>query len=178
MNNIRRKQKEYTNFIESSQNNISKYFDLNENIKCTLKEKINIQVTIFSVEYGDVFKLTCSINYPHSYPFVSPYWCIKECIIKEDFQSIYLKDYYYKIVNNHNNLYKKEWSVFITLEKDILIFLTRINHFEYIFYNSYIKFNNIRNHFINIVTEELMMIIWHPSRYEFWKNYDSDIISF
>ena len=120
--------------------------------------------------------MVCSIYYPHSYPFTRPIWTIEECIVKENFQSIYLEDYYTSLVKIHNEMYEKNWNMCTMLEKDILVFLTRINHFEYIFYNTHMSCNSTRNHFKEHITEELMIHVWKPSRYELWKNYDSEII--
>ena len=173
MNN-KRLTKEYEIFDRSS---INKLYYLDDCIKCNL-ESTGIYTRMFSLSYGDVLKLDCTITYPETYPFCPPVWTLLKIIIKEDIQSIDLKEYYENIVSNHNIQYAFNWSPLIRLEKDILDFIQKINHFEYIFDTVYIADNKIRNIFRNLITEELMMYVWHPSRFDTWKYLDTDLDMF
>jgi hypothetical protein len=89
-------------------------------------------------EYGKHFiDMEIDIYFPNKYPFIRPLWCLKNIIhnIKLE-QPINIKNYYYNIINNHNNQNKKYWSPANEIEKDILGFIIKINHFEYLFYDS------------------------------------------
>jgi len=175
--NVRRITKEYEKFKENTNKSISTYFSMNENITCSLTKDIeNININRFSISYGDVFILKCSIHYPQSYPLAPPLWVLDECIIKDDVSSIDLKEYYNYIVSKHNLQYSRLWSPVIYLEIDILEFIQKINHFEYIFDNVFVSDNKIKNIFKNYITEEIMMVVWHPFRFDIWKHYDSEII--
>lgn len=176
--NARRIIKEYEKFTENIDNkSISSYFSMNEHITCSLTKDINnININKFSISYGDVFILKCSIHYTRYYPLEPPIWVLDECIIKEDILSIDLKEYYNYIVLKHNLQYSTCWSPIIYLEIDILEFIQKINHFEYIFDNVFVANNKIKNIFKNYITEEMMMVVWHPCRFKLWKNYDFEII--
>lgn len=175
--NVRRITKEYEKFKENTIISITTYFNMNGHITCSLNKDIeNININRFSISYGDVFILKCSIHYPPSYPLESPLWILDECIIKDDVSSIDLKEYYNYIVLKHNLQYSRIWSPIIYLEIDILEFIQKINHFEYIFENVFVADNKIKKIFKNNIIEEIMIVVWHPDRFDIWKNYDSEII--
>ena len=154
---------------------LSEYFNISPLITIKIKEP-SIHKHNIIIQYGDILKIKIDIDYPNDYPFTPPKWVLKYSIFKEEFHSFYLSDYYQYIINTHNNQYDLYWSPVIMLEKDILIFVTRINHFEYILENAFLKDNKIRKHFKYNVTEELMSYVWNPKRFNLWKNYDTDII--
>ena len=166
--------KEYEIFNRSS---ISKLYYLEDCITCHL-ESTSINTRLFSLSYGDVLKLDCTITYQETYPFSPPVWTLVNIVIKEDIQSIDLKEYYENIVSNHNLQYTVNWTPSIRLEKDVLDFIQKINHFEYIFDTVYMADNKIRNIFKNLITEELMMYVWHPNRFDTWKYLDENVEMF
>jgi hypothetical protein len=89
-------------------------------------------------EYGNHFiDMEIDIYFPNRYPFIQPLWCLKN--IKHNIkleQPINIENYYYNIINNHNNQNKKCWSAATKIETDIVEFIRKINHFEYLFYDS------------------------------------------
>jgi hypothetical protein len=46
---------------------------------------------------------------------------------------INLYEYYKYIVDSHNEIMKHSWSPAIKIDVDILYFILKINHFEYLF---------------------------------------------
>lgn len=160
--------KEYEQFVEHCGTlPIEQYFNL-ELITCSL---LKSDFLIFTIAYGDVFKLELSITYNDDYPFSHPIWTILTINVEDPA----IIDHYQQVISSHTNYYKTCWSPSILLEKDILYFIMHINHFDKVFkypYQSTYKYAEI---FKNDVTEELMMYVWHPSRESMWRHYDSDI---
>jgi hypothetical protein len=87
-------------------------------------------------------EIKTKIVYSSNYPFVPPIWFIQS--VKHTFQ-IDLLDYYIDKVHQHNTTYLTymmnpfdvnslsllgDWSPAISVEKDILYFLQKINHFD------------------------------------------------
>ena len=87
-------------------------------------------------EYGDYYiDMEIDVYFPNEYPFVQPLWCLKN--IKHNIkveQLVNIKEYYSNIISNHNKQNETNWSPATELEKDILEFILKINHFEYLFY--------------------------------------------
>ena len=77
-------------------------------------------------------ELIFEIKYPTRHPYISPKW--KLCnIIHNNFPTLVnLDDYYNYIVSEHNKYNKLGWSITISIEKDVLRFISRINYFEYL----------------------------------------------
>jgi len=88
-------------------------------------------------EYGNHYiDMKIDICFPRNYPFVEPLWCLKS--IKHNIkleQPLNIKDYYNYIIDNHNKINKKNWSAATKIESDILEFLRKINHFDYLVYD-------------------------------------------
>lgn len=81
--------------------------------------------------YDDHYiQLKIKIKYPNMYPFEPPVWSLLDVKSKIN-THIGLKEYYEYIIDNHNNQNSGWWSSAINIEKDLLLFLTRINHFEW-----------------------------------------------
>jgi len=86
----------------------------------------------------DYIRLKFKITYPYNYPFEPPLWSMVSIdnTIKHDalaYGGLTLTDYYSYLVEVHNRRYRDEnrqWYPNITVEKDVLMFLTRINHFD------------------------------------------------
>lgn len=79
----------------------------------------------------DIINIKIKINHYDDYPFKFPTWNLTKilCNIK---CPLNLTDYYNYIIDNHNNKYKIYWSPAINVEKDILEFISKINHFDYL----------------------------------------------
>ncbi len=84
-------------------------------------------------EYLPQFIYICvEITFPHDYPFNPPNY--KLLYTKHNLNlPINVENYYKGIVINHNLQYKRDWSPAIEIVKDILDFISKINHFEYLF---------------------------------------------
>lgn len=89
-------------------------------------------------EYGDHFiDLEIDIYFPNQYPYKRPVWRLSN--IKHNIkleQPLSLKEYYNYIINNHNKKNKIYWSPATKIETDIVEFIQKVNHFEYLFYDS------------------------------------------
>ena len=111
-------------------------FSKNENIYNF--NNLPIEIIRQIQEYGNHFiDMKIDIYFSNQYPFVQPLWCLKK--IKHNIkleQPLSIKEYYSNIINNHNNQNKKCWSAATKIETDIVEFIRKINHFEYLFYNS------------------------------------------
>ncbi len=77
------------------------------------------------------------IEYSTHYPFAPPIWYmegVKHNLYRSGYGPLYLLDYYIRQINGHNHLYNlyllNGWNPAITVEKDILIFVQRIFHFN------------------------------------------------
>lgn len=70
------------------------------------------------------------IKSPGTYPFNPPIW--KFIGVKHSLK-MNLYEYYKYIVDSHNKIMKHSWSPCITIDRDILYFISKINNFEYIF---------------------------------------------
>ena len=79
-------------------------------------------------EFNDVnIHLTIEIRDTDNYPFKPPIWSIFNII-----SNIYNIDIYYQfIINEFNKTLNRSWSPYSWCEKEILLFITIINNFEY-----------------------------------------------
>jgi hypothetical protein len=91
-----------------------------------LPKEINDIISSYASEF---ININLKILHYNNYPFHPPEWCLSKilCNIKLPFD---IKDYYNYIIKNHNDKYKNDWSPAIDIEKDILEFIQKINHFE------------------------------------------------
>lgn len=88
-----------------------------------------IELSNIIAEYNTYFvNLEIKITFPDSYPFCPPIWSLQEAKYNVSIPD----DYYANIIENHNHHYEYDWSPAISIEKDILYFIQKINHFEYI----------------------------------------------
>lgn len=74
--------------------------------------------------------LKIKIKFPDGYPFIAPVWNLLEIRNKLN-THVNVKEYYEYIIENHNRQNSNNWTPITYIEKDILMFLLRINHFEY-----------------------------------------------
>jgi hypothetical protein len=72
------------------------------------------------------------VDVRHNYPFSKPIWNLIK--VKDSYSSrlpIKLLEYYTYITKKHNHMYKnKNWSPVTDFKSDILVFISRIHHFE------------------------------------------------
>jgi len=90
-----------------------------------LPQEINNIIHSYLVSYVEINTI---ILYGDGYPFLPPQWNLSSVINKSS-ATINLNEYYEYIVNCHNNQYTINWSPAIIIEKDILLFITRVNFF-------------------------------------------------
>jgi ubiquitin-protein ligase len=77
-------------------------------------------------------KIQLEIIFPENYPLCVPLLSFINIEHNISNSVINLELYYKYIIDNHNELYKKEWSPAIDISKMILDFIQKINHFEYL----------------------------------------------
>jgi len=77
-----------------------------------------------------IIKIHIKIIFGYEYPFMKPVWVLDK--VEDNINSIInLNEYYAYIVNNHNT-HNEKWSPVISIDKDILEFIQKIYHFEYL----------------------------------------------
>ena len=86
----------------------------------------------------------------------------------------YNRFYYYNILSDE----KKKMLKILKNDKNIMFFCYNLISFNKTHIEDIKKISEHILYFKTNVIEELMIFVWKPSRYDFWKNYDSDIISF
>jgi len=150
--------KRFDRFIKALENSsIEKYFGIttkpNTSLKFTIEKKEDDQVTLeikFKKKYvfefqqlpkeiNDIIRsyaietivIHTNIFYGIGYPFSRPVWSLIN-VLENINISIDVKEYYKYIVEKHNNQYKHYWSPAMDIEKDILEFIQKINHFDYL----------------------------------------------
>ena len=82
----------------------------------------------------DKIVIDIKISFPSKYPFEPPRWMLQNIKTNIKPKQIKLDKYYEYIIDKHNLSYSERdnWSPLYTIEKDIIIFIERINHFEFI----------------------------------------------
>jgi ubiquitin-protein ligase len=107
--------------------NINKIYNIGE-----LPDVINKE--IFNYYNKSYINLVIHIFFGSNYPFSPPYWLLYD--IKNNINiSIDLNNYYCDILLYHNCLNYKQWSPAIDIHTDILDFIQKINHFDYMLDN-------------------------------------------
>ena len=129
----------------------------NDNGKLTINpvivketKKIELNISFDKFHYYDIIDLPEEISrviseylrrninirleilFPNDYPFKKPIYSFINVEHNIPNPPINLEEYYKYIINNHNEQYSREWSPAINITKDILEFIQKINHFEYI----------------------------------------------
>ena len=102
-----------------------------------LPESILSHIMDYTDNYNHL-RLNFKITFPESYPFEPPMWSLVSTdeTIRHDslaYGGLTLVDYYTHLVQMHNDQYRNErhqWFPNISIEKDVLLFLGRINHFD------------------------------------------------
>jgi len=78
----------------------------------------------------DLLEMKLEIDYTNDYPFRAPIWSL--IYVNGNLATpVNLLDYYSFLVSNHNNQNDREWTAILDIDKDILNFVEKINHFEY-----------------------------------------------
>lgn len=154
-----------TRFQEKFQNkSIEDYFDIvgensNETINFTcnvMNEIINLEIKfvkrntliydihelpldisrkIFEYYNTDFIFININIIYHNrNTPFIAPIWYLNN--VKHNLTiPIDLTEYYNDIIAYHNSLNRIQWSPAIDVDKDMLDFIQKINHFDYMLNN-------------------------------------------
>ena len=91
---------------------------------------LDINSLIASYYTPNYIHLKIQITSPEDYPFNPPIWKIMS--VKHSLK-INLYEYYKYIVDSHNKIMNHSWSPAIKIDVDILYFIAKINHFEYLF---------------------------------------------
>ena len=73
------------------------------------------------------------ISIPNKFPFKPPRWMLQNIKTNIKPKQIKLDKYYEYIINKHNNQNDYSWHPIFTIEKEIFVFIVRINHFEFIY---------------------------------------------
>lgn len=90
---------------------------------------IDVSRYIYQFYNSDFITIKIKIHFPDDYPFKAPIWYLLN--VEHNLElPICLSRYYTNIIDNHNNLYKRDWSPAIDIDKDLLDFLQKINHFN------------------------------------------------
>ena len=84
---------------------------------------------IISTYASDSINIKLKILHYDDYPFKHPVWSLLDVFYNINLP-INLIEYYNYIVKNHNDRYNMDWSPAICIEKDILEFIQKINHFD------------------------------------------------
>ncbi len=94
-----------------------------------LPSDINNLISEYLPEY---IYICVEITFPPDYPFKPPIYTLLSTKYNIVNYIISIDSYYASIVDNHNLQYKREWTPAMDIEKDVLSFICRINHFEYL----------------------------------------------
>lgn len=101
--------------------------------KCYDILELPIEISRLIASYNNYFiNIKIKILFAKDYPFTQPTWILLD-VQTNVISPLNLKEYFTYIVYNHNNQYKRYWSPAIDIEKDVLEFIQKINHFNYIF---------------------------------------------
>lgn len=95
-------------------------------------QQLPIEISRLIASYNETYIIIkTKIHFGNSYPFDRPIWTLLD--VEHNVNgSISLKEYYQYIVDNHNQQYVRYWSPAITIDKDILEFVQKVNHFQYL----------------------------------------------
>ena len=93
-----------------------------------LPDEINKE--IYHFYNSEYLKIKVKIYYSEKFPFKPPKWEFIDLKHNIDIH-INLIDYYTEIVSFHNNINNNDWSPAMDIHHDILNFIQKINHFDY-----------------------------------------------
>jgi len=87
---------------------------------------------IISEYVPTVIKIRVEIAFPNNYPFKQSIYSFMNVEHNLSNSPVNLEEYYKYVVDNHNAQYRHYWSPAIEIDKDILDFVRKINHFDYL----------------------------------------------
>lgn len=91
------------------------------------------ELSLIICEYiPTVIFIRVEICFPNDYPYKPPIYSMINIDHNVSNPPINLEDYYKYIIDNHNEQYKHYWTPVLLIEKDILDFIRKVNHFEYL----------------------------------------------
>lgn len=127
------KSKEFTvhmNLIESNQLEVS--FTYKKSFPFIDFKALPLEISDLVHSYiSGYICIKANILYTTEYPFKQPIWKLVD--VEHNVSThINLKDYYEYLIKKHNEQYLIDWSPAINFDTDILDFIQKINHFEYI----------------------------------------------
>jgi ubiquitin-protein ligase len=94
-----------------------------------LPSDINNVISEYLQEY---ITICFEITFPYDYPFKPPIYTLVSTKSNLVHFPLSIDGYYASIVERHNLQYAREWTPAMDIEKDVLYFICRINHFEYL----------------------------------------------
>lgn len=105
-------------------------FDLVANNIRGLPPEINRMISEYLPSY---ITLQIRLDYTDNYPFDAPKWSLISCDDRLASSLKNAEEYYKYLIDNHNSVYSQCWSPAIDIDRDILMFIVRINHFAHLF---------------------------------------------
>jgi hypothetical protein len=91
------------------------------------------EVSRIIFEYAPtIIDIKVEIDFSNDYPFIQPNYSLIQIEHNHPNTPINLEEYYKYIIDNHNYQYSKYWSPAILIDRDILDFVRKVNHFEYL----------------------------------------------
>ena len=105
-------------------------FDLVANNIRGLPPEINRMISEYLPSY---ITLQIRLDYTDNYPFDAPTWLLISCDDRLASSLKNAEEYYRYLIDNHNSVYSQCWSPAIDIDRDILMFIVRINHFAHLF---------------------------------------------
>jgi len=107
-------------------------FDLVAHNIIELPPEINGLISEYLPSY---ITLELRMDYTPTYPFDNPRWSLVSCDDRLASSLKNAKEYYRYIIHTHNTTYHQDnWSPATNIDKDILQFMVRINHFDSLFF--------------------------------------------
>jgi len=106
------------------------HFDLVANNIRGLPPEINRMISEYLPSY---ITLQIRLDYTDNYPFDAPKWSLISCDDRLASSLKNAEEYYRYLIDNHNSVYSQCWSPAIDIDRDILMFIVRINHFAHLF---------------------------------------------
>lgn len=79
-----------------------------------------------------IIDIYVEILLPYNYPFTQPVWSLCNVLHNITLPPINIEEYFKYLVNNHNQQYERCWTPAISIEKNILDFIQKTNHFDYL----------------------------------------------
>jgi hypothetical protein len=122
--------------LTSKDNYFLLHFNYTKKIKYisfrNLPEDINRE--IYSFLNPAYIHVTYKVLFGNNYPIDPPIWSLYSIDYKCTLSyNVNIPEYYNYIIQKHNNINDRDWSLAIDLEKDCLTLIVLLNHFHYFF---------------------------------------------